>query len=163
MNDLSQVAPAFVEMAHNIVWCSAATVDAKARIRSRILHPLWEWNGERLVGWVGTSPTPLKRAHLETSPYMSLSYWTPSQDTCVAECKATWILDDEGRSRVWSRFLNAPPPVGYNPAIVAGWTSPTCEAYAAIQLEPWRLRVFPGSLFGRQAGQLLKWRDSNEP
>lgn len=37
MNELSQVAPAFVEMAHHIVWCGAATVDVKGRPRSRIL------------------------------------------------------------------------------------------------------------------------------
>ena len=43
MNELSQVAPAFVEMAHHIVWCSAATVDARGRPRSRILHPYWQW------------------------------------------------------------------------------------------------------------------------
>jgi hypothetical protein len=59
MNELSQVAPAFVEMAHRIVWCSAATVDVKGRPRSRILHPFWQWDGARLVGWIGTSPTPL--------------------------------------------------------------------------------------------------------
>jgi hypothetical protein len=29
MHELTQVAPAFVEMAHRIVWCSAATVDTK--------------------------------------------------------------------------------------------------------------------------------------
>jgi hypothetical protein len=162
MNDLAQVAPAFVEMAHSIVWCSAATVDAKGRLRSRILHPIWEWDGERLVGWIATSPTPLKRAHLHASPYMSLSYWSPSQDTCVAECRVAWIFDDGGRRSVWNRFLNTPPPIGYNPTIIPAWTSPTCDAFAAIQLEPWRLRVFPGTLLKQQGGQLLTWRNPNE-
>ena len=85
MNKLTDVAPAFVEMAHSIVWCSAATVDAQGRPRSRILHPIWQWDGTFLVGWVGTSPTPIKQAHLKVSPYMSLNYWTPSHDTCAAE------------------------------------------------------------------------------
>jgi len=163
MNDLSQVAPAFIEMDHSIVWASVSTVDAKGRPRSRMLHPIWEWNGERVIGWVATTPTPLKRAHLKASPYISLNYWSPSHDTCVAECRATWIFDDDGRSSVWNRFLNAPPPLGYNPTLVATWTSPTCDAFAAIQLEPWRLRVFPGTLLKQQGGQLLAWRDSNEP
>jgi hypothetical protein len=162
MNDLAQVAPAFVQMAHSIVWCSAATVDPKGRLRSRVLHPIWEWNGERLVGWIATSPTALKRAHLKASPYMSLNYWSPSQDTCVAECRATWIFDDEGRRKVWDRFLNTPPPVGYNPTIIPQWTSPTCDAFAGIQLEPWRLRVFPGSLWTQKGGQVVVWRDSKE-
>jgi Pyridoxamine 5'-phosphate oxidase len=161
MNDLKDVAPAFVEMAHRIVWCTASTVDAQGRPRSRILHPFWQWDGSRLVGWIATSPTPLKRAHLQASPHISINYWSPSQDTCLAECKATWILDDEGRTKVWNLFLNAPPPVGYNPTIVAVWPSPTSEAFAALRLEPWRLRVFPGTAFFGKGGQLLKWRESD--
>ena len=33
MNNLTEIGPAFVEMAHRIVWCSAATVDARGRPR----------------------------------------------------------------------------------------------------------------------------------
>src|SRR5207245_371477 len=62
MSALEQVAPTFVDMAHRIVWCSAATVDHQGRPRSRILHPLWEWDGAELVGWIATGPTPTKRA-----------------------------------------------------------------------------------------------------
>lgn len=64
------MAPAFVAMAHRIVWATAATVDAEGRPRSRILHPYWEWDGDAgsLVGWIATGPTPLKRAHLARSP-----------------------------------------------------------------------------------------------
>jgi hypothetical protein len=61
MTALTQVAPAFIEMAHRIVWASAATVDTRGRPRSRILHPIWQWDGERLVGWIATSPSPAKR------------------------------------------------------------------------------------------------------
>ena len=45
MTDLATVAPAFVEMAHRIVWASVATVDTDGRPRSRVLHPLWTWDG----------------------------------------------------------------------------------------------------------------------
>lgn len=158
MNTLFETAPAFIEMAHRIVWCSAATVDAKGRPRSRILHPIWQWDGDRMVGWVATSPTPAKRAHLNASPYMSLNYWSPTQDTCVADCRATWGFDDETRTKVWNLFLNGPPPVGYDPKIVPAWTSPTCAAFAVIRLEPWRLRVVPASFVMKQGGQILKWR-----
>ena len=51
-NDLVRVAPAFVEMAHRIVWCTAASVDHAGRPRSRILHPYWEWDGSSLGGWI---------------------------------------------------------------------------------------------------------------
>ena len=37
MTPLDQIAPAFIEMAHSIVWASAATVDADSRPRTRIL------------------------------------------------------------------------------------------------------------------------------
>jgi hypothetical protein len=160
MNTLHETAPAFVEMAHRIVWCSAATVDSKGRPRSRVLHPIWEWDGENLIGWVGTSPTPLKRAHLEASPYMSLNYWTQSQDTCVAECRASWAFDDVARTRVWNLFRDAPAPLGYDPAIIPGWDSPTCEQFAALRLEPWRLKVFPGTILLGQGGAALTWREA---
>jgi hypothetical protein len=159
MNTYQETAPAFVEMAHRIVWCSAATVDGAGRPRTRILHPLWQWNGETLVGWIATGPTPTKRAHLAAHPYISLNYWTPSQDTCVAECRAAWAFDDETRTRIWNLFANAPAPVGYNPAIVPAWTSPTVAAFAVLRLEPWRLRVFPGSVLMGQGGQVLTWQE----
>lgn len=158
MNELNEIAPAFVEMAHQIVWASAATVDGKGRPRSRVLHPIWQWDGKNLVGWIATGPTPMKRAHLKASPHISLNYWSPSQDTCLAECHATWAFDDETRTMVWNLFLNAPKPVGYDPKIIPQWTSPTCEAFAALRLEPWRLRVFPGSILLGQGGKVLDWR-----
>ena len=97
--DLAAVAPAFVEMAHRIVWCSAATVDARGRPRSRILHPLWRWEDGALTGWIATGPTPLKRAHLAAHPYVSLTYWAPDHDTCTAECGAELVYDDATRTR----------------------------------------------------------------
>ncbi|MFN8569969.1 MAG: pyridoxamine 5'-phosphate oxidase family protein [Kouleothrix sp.] len=158
MADLLAVAPAFIEMAHRIVWCSVATVDTHGRPRSRILHPIWQWDGTQLVGWIATGPTPAKRAHLAAHPFVSLSYWAPNHDTCVAECQAAWAFDDATRTMVWELFRNAPPPVGYNPAIVPGWDSPTAPAFAALRLEPWRLRVFPGSVLLGQGGVVLTWQ-----
>jgi len=158
MDDLSETAPAVVEMAHGIVWASAATVDAQGRPRSRILHPIWQWDGVRLVGWIGTSPTPTKRAHLKASPYMSLNYWSPSHDTCVAECRAALAFENEIRTMVWNLFLNTPEPLGYNPKIVPAWQSPTCDAFAVIRVDPWRLRVFPGSVLLGKGGKVLRWQ-----
>jgi len=158
MSTLSKTAPAFVKMAHQIVWASVATVDKNARPRSRILHPIWQWDGEQLVGFIATSPTSAKRAHLENSPYVSVNYWTPSHDTCIAECHASWILDDEGKKMVWDTFLNGPEPVGYDPKLIPAWTSPSVDAFAGLKLEPWRLRVFPGTVLMGQGGEILTWR-----
>lgn len=146
-------------MAHRIVWCSAATVDAQGRPRSRVLHPIWLWDGTILLGWIGTGPTPVKRAHLEASPYISLNYWSPNHDTCLAECRASWAFDDETRTMVWDLFKSTPMPLGYDPAIIPGWDKPTSPSFAALRLEPWRLRVFPGSVLLGQGGQMLTWRE----
>ncbi len=161
MSELSDVAPNFVAMAHEIVWCTVATVDHQGRPRTRILHPLWEWNGTAITGWIATGPTPTKRSHLAHSPYVSCSYWTDNHDTCTAECRAVWHYDDETCVAVWNKFKNAPPPVGYDPGIVPAWTSPTAEGFAVLQLEPWRLRVFPGTflLTAGTEGEVLVWSD----
>jgi hypothetical protein len=160
VTDLAIVAPAFVEMAHAIVWATVATVDREGRPRTRILHPVWEWDGEALTGWIGTSPTPAKRAHLGQSPFVSVNYWTTSNDTCLADCRAEGVLDDEGRTAVWERLRTAPPPVGYDPIIVPPWyEGPTGSAFAGLRLSPWRLRVMPGTLMLQGEGELLSWRE----
>jgi hypothetical protein len=109
-------------------------------------------------GWIATAPTPLKRAHLARSSYVSVSYWTPSQDTCVAECQAEWRFDLETRQRIWRLFEETPAPVGYDPAIIPGWEKPSDDAFAVLKLEPWRLRVFPGTVLMGRGGDVLTWR-----
>lgn len=110
------------------------------------------------MGWVGAMNTPLKRAHLAVTPFISLNYWEASQDNATAECRATLHHDDETRRRVWELFSSRPGPLGYDPAVIPGWDSPTSEAYSAMRLEPWRLRVFPGSLTRGEGGELLTWQ-----
>lgn len=160
MHELAEVAPAFVEMAHRIVWASVASVDEAGRPRSRVLHPYWTWDGATLEGWVGTGPTPLKVAHLERNPFVSVSYWTPTHDTCVAECRAELLYDDETRTRVWNLFKGTPEPLGYDPAGIGvpGWETPMSPAFAVLRLRPWRLRVLPGTVMLGQGGELLTWQ-----
>ena len=157
MSGLEQVGPAFLDMAHQIVWCTAATVDASGRPRSRVLHPIWEWADGELTGWIATGPTPIKRAHLEAHPYVSCNYWAPSQDTCVAECAAEWCFDMPTRERIWDLFANGPAPVGYDPAIIPGWENAGSEGFAVLKLAPWRLRVMPGSVLMTGEGDVLVW------
>ena len=144
MTTLNEIAPKFVAMAHQIVWCTAATVDAKGRPRSRVLHPIWDWDGTELTGWIATARTPMKDAHLSASPYLSCNYWTPNQDTCVAECSAEWVEEREERHAIWKRFVDGPAPVGYNPAIIPGWEDADSPTFNPLRLKPWRLRVMPG-------------------
>ena len=158
MTTLADIAPSFIEMAHRIVWCSAATVGADGRPRSRILHPYWEWDGTDLVGWIATGPSPVKRAHLDAHPYVSLNYWNPEHDTCSAECTTEWLPDPADRERVWDMFKHAPAPVGYDPAIVPVWKDgPLIDEFVPLKLAAYRLRVYPGTLLMGQGGELLSW------
>jgi hypothetical protein len=157
MNALEPVAQEFVTMAHRIVWATVATVDPTGQPRTRVLHPIWEWDGDTLTGWIATGPHSPKAAHLAHEPRISLTYWDPSHDTCSAECESAWLEGPDARAALWDRFLNAPEPVGYDPAIIPGWTSPAAPGFGALQLTPTRLRVFPGSLLLRGEGSLLTW------
>jgi hypothetical protein len=157
-DSLETVAPAFVDMAHRIVWCVAATVDASGSPRTRILHPIWEWNGESLKGWIATSPLSPKAKDLANTPRLSLTYWTPTHDTCSADCNVTWETSEAERSAGWDRFANGPAPVGYDPAIVPAWETPASAAFGIIRLEPTRLRVMPGSAMLAGTGQILVWK-----
>ena len=48
--DMDTPVARFVAIAHEIVWCTLATVDAAGRPRSRVVHPVWE---ERPDGGLG--------------------------------------------------------------------------------------------------------------
>lgn len=150
-------------MAHRIVWCTAATVDRDNRPRSRVLHPIWEWKDGVLTGWVGTGPTATKRAHLETSPYISCNYWAGNHDTCVAECRAEWAFDLPTRERIWNLFKSTPPPVGYDPAMIPAWNGPESPGFAVLRLTPWRLRVMAGTVLLAGEGQVLTWVEDLDP
>jgi hypothetical protein len=88
----------FLATARRVVYATLATVDRRGRARSRIVHPVWELEEGRLVGWVGTRPTPLKRSSLEHSSFASCLYWDPAHDVAVAECAAAWVPADERRA-----------------------------------------------------------------
>jgi hypothetical protein len=158
MTQLSSVAPAFVEMAHRIVWCIAGTVTPQGTPRTRVLHPIWEWDGEALTGWIATSPRSPKALDLAATPELSLTYWAPNQDTCTADCATSWDDTPEARAEGWRRFADGPAPVGYDPSLIPQWTSPDAPDFGVLRLEPHRLRVMPGALMTRGEGELLTWR-----
>jgi hypothetical protein len=158
VTELGTIAPAFVKMAHEIVWATVATVDSSERPSTRILHPIWEWDGAALTGWIATDPTSVKRRHLDKHPYASVTYWTSAHDTCTADCSVVWELDDESKRVGWQRFVDGPEPVGYDPRIIPQWTRPEVEAFAILRLHPHRLRVLPGSLMTSGQGELMTWR-----
>jgi hypothetical protein len=129
----------FVDRAHRIVWCTVATVGPDNRPRTRILHPLWEFEGE-LVGWIVTRATPVKVRHLAYSSYVSCSYWEPGHEVAVADCRAEWVSDTATRRRVWELYRDAPAPLGFN-----FWSmfpdGPLSDPPSLLRLAPYRLRL----------------------
>jgi hypothetical protein len=155
---LDRVAPAFVEMAHRIVWCTVATAGADGRPHTRILHPIWAWDGDVLTGWIATSPLSPTAADLAHLPEISLTYWDPAQDTCTAECTTAWENSPEEREAGWKRFAEAPAPVGYDPSIIPIWPNPDVEEFGILRLAPTSLRVMPGTVMLQGRGEVLTWR-----
>ena len=151
MSPLDDIAQPFIDVAHRIVWATVATIDPEDRPRSRVLHPIWEWDGSTFVGWIATSPTPIKIAHLAHRPFASVNYWDQQQDMAYAD-KITRV-----GLRVWDLFEHGPEPVGYDPRLIPVWTEPTRPEFAVLRLDPWRLRVFPGSMLGTGQGEVLDW------
>ena len=146
-------------MAHRIVWCTAATTGTDGRPRTRVLHPIWEWDGSALTGWIATSPSSPKAAELAAVPALSLNYWAPDHDTCTADCDAVFESDPAAVAAGWRRFAEGPEPVGYDPSIIPGWDSPESPGFGVLRLTPRRLRVMPGTVMTQGRGELLTWHD----
>ncbi len=158
MTNLEITATAFIETAHRIVWATVATVDSHNNPRTRVLHPIWEWDGDRLTGWIATAPQSPKAGDLAHNNQVSITYWDPSHDVATADCTTRWLTESGDLHTAWQRFARAPEPVGYDPSIVPGWTDPDAEGFGVIELAPSYLRVFPGSLLLTGQGDLLTWR-----
>jgi general stress protein 26 len=137
VNAFADIQDEFLQRARRIIWCAVATVDAKGRPRSRILHPLWEGS----TGWIATGRHTLKEKHLQGNPYVSLSYWDQQQEQIYAECRAEWEDAPTEKRRIWELFKNAPPPLGYDPGLF--WPGgPDDPTYGVLKLTPWRIELW---------------------
>jgi hypothetical protein len=130
----------FLRLTSEIVWCTVTTVDGKGRPRSRMLHPIWQVLEGRPVGWVVTSKTPIKTAHLTANPLVACSYWSPSQHTVAIDCVASWVENTASKRHVWDLFMTTPPPLGYNLSGYGpeGMRNPL---YNPLRLDPWRIQI----------------------
>ncbi|NNH72700.1 pyridoxamine 5'-phosphate oxidase family protein [Nocardia uniformis] len=134
----------FFRMTHEIIWCTVTTVDTDGRPRSRILHPLWELEGDRPVGWIFTSPTPIKARHLSANPILAFSYWAPSHNVVQGEATATWVEDPAVKKHVWDLFATTPPPLGYD-LTAFGISGPDHPGFTALRLDPDRIQILDGA------------------
>lgn len=137
VSNWDEVAPDFHRITGRVVWCTVTTVDGKGRPRGRILHPVWEGN----TGWIATGRQSFKAKHIAKNPHVSCSYWDQQHEQVYAECTATWIDDQATKDRVWDLVKNAPPPVGYDPAMF--WPGgPADASFGVLKLEPWRVEIW---------------------
>lgn len=105
------------EIVESIVWCTVSTVDPSGSPRSRLMHPVWAWDGEVPVGLVTARTTALKVRHLAAHPHVSCFYWDPSHHTVAIDAVARWLPRDE-RIGAWRTIEATAPPVGFDPAMI---------------------------------------------
>ncbi len=128
-----------VAIAHATVWGVLTTVDAKARPRNRVVHPVWEFDGERVIGWLTTRRTPLKTRHLAANANVSVAYVSAGTDFAYFDCVAEWVEDAAGKRACWDAFLAAPEPVRYDPASI--WPEgPGAGTFAVLRFTPYRIQ-----------------------
>ena len=147
----SEIEEEFIRRVHGMVWCNVATVDARGRPRSRILHPIWEGS----TGWILTHRDSYKSRHIERNPYVSLAYMAEIMRPVYADCEAEWVDDTAQKRRIWDMFLGAPPPLGYDPTSTFG--SPDLDTTGLLRLTPWRIAIVSFPAESHEDGQLI-WR-----
>jgi pyridoxine/pyridoxamine 5'-phosphate oxidase len=91
---VSERAPSFETLAaeferrvERTIWCTFATVDKRGRVRSRLVHPLWEGK----IGWLLTGRTSHKGRDLDANPSASLTYWDQANEQVHVDCNTRWI------------------------------------------------------------------------
>ena len=157
----SDVRDEMLRITAEVAWATVATVDTRGRPRTRMLHPIWEVVDEGPVGWIGTSRSPLKTRHLEANPHCSCSYWSPKHETAHAECRASWAPDE--RERVWGLFLDAEPPLGYDPASIPPWKDgPLGGAFDVLRLDPWRIMLLTAEDLASGNWYQRVWRSGDD-
>jgi hypothetical protein len=73
-----------------------------------------------------------------------------------ADCTVSWVDDLDQKVRVWELFKNAPPPLGYDPAI--DFIRPDYENFGLLKLTPWRIALVTFPAESHDKGQRI-WRN----
>jgi general stress protein 26 len=142
----SEMEVEFLERVKKMVWCNVATLDRQNRIRSRILHPIWEGK----TGWIATRRHSHKAKHIAHHPYVSLAYIADIAKPVYVDCTAEWADDLESKQRVWNLFANTPEPVGYDPTPI--FIAVDHHDFGVLKLTPWRIALY------QYPAKTLVWR-----
>ncbi len=135
-----------------IIWCTVTTVSPDGAPRSRLMHPVWFWDGDAPYALVTTRPTPLKVRHLEARSGVSCFYWDPCHDTVAVDAMTSWLEPSE-RKDAWRQIADVEPPVGFNPAII--WPEgPESDDCAFLRFDAHRIVATPAGKPGLRWTQL---------
>ena len=128
------------------VYCAMATVDRQGRLRSRIVHPVWEGS----TGWVISRRLSPKAKHLQNNPHVSLAYIQDKDRPVYVDCTAAWVDDPAGKQRTWDLLKATPAPLGFDPApFYRGIDDPN---FGVLTLTPWRVELYT------LGGESIIWR-----
>ena len=136
ITSFSEIETEFIERVHTMVWCNLATSDTKNRLRSRILHPIWDAG----AGWVGTRRHSLKAKHIAHNPYVTLAYIADVVKPVYVDCKAEWEDDPATRRHIWELFRAAAPPLGFDFGTI--FKNADDAEFGLLKLTPWRVELF---------------------
>jgi len=136
IKNFSEIEAEFIQRVHTMVWCNMATLDTRNRLRSRILHPIWEG----ATGWASARPHSLKAKHIAHCSYVSLAYIADIARPVYVDCTAEWEMDDATKQHVWELFKNTPPPAGFDLANI--FKSVNDPEYGVLKFTPWRIELF---------------------
>jgi hypothetical protein len=153
VGSFAEIEDEFIRRVHAMVWCNVATVDARGRPRSRILHPIWEGR----TGWIGTRRHSFKEGHLAANPYVSLAYVADVVKPVYVDAVAAWDDSPASKRHVWDLFASAPPPLGYDPAPIFGAVDD--PGFGLLKLDPWRITLGDVNV----DGVTLVWKADREP
>lgn len=131
------IAREFQRRIDRTIWCSMATVDAQRRVRSRIVHPLWDGS----VGWLLTERHSPKARDIDGNPWLSLTYIDSEQEQVHVDCAAEWENDPAEKHRLWEWFKTTPPPHGYDPGLFFS-KGVDDASFGCLRLVPWRIELW---------------------
>jgi len=129
----SEIAVEFQIRVERDLCCNFATLDRQNRLRSRVVHPLWEG----MVCWVLTDRRTPKAVHIAHCPFVSLAYIRDNNKPAYAECTAEWVEDIKDKQRTWDLFNRS--SLGYDPALF--YKSVNEPYLALLKLTPWRIQI----------------------
>jgi general stress protein 26 len=146
VSDFAVIQAEFMARVSSAVYCSMATVDAKLRPRSRIVHPVWDGP----VGWIISWPATPKFRQLAQNPQVSLAYIQDSKKPVYVDGRADWVDERAEKTRLWELIKATPPPLGYDPEPHFGTIDN--PHFGLLRLIPWRIELYT------LRGESIVWR-----